>query len=161
MLRLVSLPVELSGRLYLSAMPGRYQPWAAARQALFGKGTHLIVALTPLTEIRLKSPDYARAIESRKLPWDLELFPIPDFGVPADRAGLLTLARSVATRLREGECVVVHCGAGIGRTGMLAVCVLLALGVELAEARQAVTEAGARCERPEQNELVAWVATQL
>jgi protein-tyrosine phosphatase len=161
MARLVSLPSDVPGRLYLHAMPGRYESWASTREIFSRKGVDLVVALTPLEEILLKSPDYAQAIEARKLPWDHELFPIPDFGVPDDRAAFLALARSVAMRLREGRCIIIHCGAGIGRTGTLAVCVLMALGEGKEEACEAVKHAGSGCERPDQNELVGWVASQL
>jgi len=160
MLRWVPLPPEVRGRLYLSAMPGRYGAWTRDQEALFGKGTDLIVALTSLDEIRRNSPEYAQAIESGRLPWKFEHFPILDFGAPADRAAFLGLARSVAASLQGGENVVIHCGAGIGRTGTLAICVLLVLGVELDEARQVVKEAGSGPERVTQNELLEWVAAQ-
>ena len=54
--------------------------------------------------------------------------------------------------------MLAHCGAGIGRTGTLAASVLVFLGVPLDQALETVHAAGSYPERPEQLELVEWVA---
>jgi protein-tyrosine phosphatase len=160
-LRTVSLPSEVLGKLYLHAMPGRYESWASSREAISHKDMHRVVSLASLEEIQQKSPDYAQAIESNDLPWEQVLFPVPDFGVPDDRTGFLSLACSIAAGLQADQRILVHCGAGIGRTGILAICVLMALGMGKEESYQIVRSAGSRPEMPEQDELVDWVAAQL
>ena len=60
--------------------------------------------------------------------------------------------------LSAGRRVLIHCGAGIGRTGTLAVCVLVALGQTRAEAEAVVRAAGSQPETPEQHALVGWWA---
>ena len=56
-------------------------------------------------------------------------FPIPDRGVPSSTTAVQTLARRLAGQLRNHKPVAVHCRAGIGRSGLIAACVLTELGV--------------------------------
>ena len=71
-------------------------------------------------------------------------FAIKDMGVPqeAESEGFEAFVRDVVQRLEQGQNVVVHCRGGLGRTGTLAACVLVALGRHTAdEAIAAVREA--------------------
>lgn len=156
MLRSVSLPSGVLGALRLHSMPGRREPLEMAWEQIQSEGIQLIVCLTPPEEIRDKSPAYAAALESNTLLCAFEHFPIPDRSVPKDREGFWSLASRIAQRLRSGRRVLIHCGAGIGRTGTLAICVLLALGVSRREAEDAVSAAGSRPETPQQRDLVSW-----
>src|SRR5690348_6734699 len=54
-------------------------------------------------------------------------FPILDRGVPDHEATLLTLVDELAASVRAGAAVAVHCRAGIGRSALVAGCVLLRL----------------------------------
>jgi protein-tyrosine phosphatase len=69
--------------------------------------------------------------------------PTPDGGVP-DRAGALTMAGILHSRLAGGAGVVVHCAAGIGRSSLLAAAVLVLEGAEPAGAWAAITAARGR-----------------
>lgn len=165
-MREVTLPAATPGRLFLSRMPGRVdvfqpRPFSQDSQAIADHGIALVVCLAPLDEVRRKSPDYARALEAGDLPWEWLGFPVADFSVPTDRDGFLRLARDLAARLQAGERVLIHCAAGIGRTGLLAVCVLMVLGMECEVALDAVRGAGAGSEAPEQNALIRWVEMAL
>jgi protein-tyrosine phosphatase len=95
------------------------------------------------------------------LPWTQQLFGIPDYGVPHDATPFVNLAQGIAQALQLGERVLIHCGAGIGRTGTLAICVLMHLGVGRCEATEAVADAGAGPETMPQQGLVGWVADRL
>jgi protein-tyrosine phosphatase len=55
-------------------------------------------------------------------------FPVPDGGVPASTRETMALAEAVVARLDEGKAVAVHCRAGIGRSSLIAACVLVLLG---------------------------------
>lgn len=107
-------------------------------------GIERVICLTPEGEIRLKSPEYAAVLERNGLPCEMEAFPIVDFGVPEDRDAFVSLVRGLGDRLREGERLLVHCSAGFGRSGMVATCVLVALGMGADVAREAVARAGAQ-----------------
>jgi protein-tyrosine phosphatase len=55
-------------------------------------------------------------------------FPFPDRGVPGSTREATALAGTIVTRLNEGKAVAVHCRAGIGRSSLIAACVLVLLG---------------------------------
>lgn len=54
-------------------------------------------------------------------------FPIADFGLP-DRLSFASLIGDVKASLEAGKHIAIHCRAGIGRSGMVAACILIALG---------------------------------
>lgn len=157
MFRSVALPEAIPGTLFLHSMPGRYEPFERAVAEIKMHGITEVICLVPLEEIATKSPDYARALKNGGTPWRQVMFPIVDYGVPDDYQGYLKLVEHAADSLRKGTNILAHCGAGIGRTGTLAACVLVVLGVPQAEALETVHAAGSYAERPEQLELVAWV----
>ena len=154
----MKLPSGVAGRLFLGSMPGRYEVFREARQAIIEHGIARVVCLVPADELLDKSPLYARAVREESVPWVHESFPIEDFEAPADREAFWALARRAATLLAAGETILVHCAAGIGRTGTLAVCVLLALGLSAAEARAAVRRAGSSPQTAAQEDIVHWAA---
>ena len=137
-------------------MPGRDEPLDRTWEDLRRQGIQVVVCLAEREEVRDKSATYAAALEAQTVPCPVESFPIADFGVPDDREAFWALASSVGRRLTSGERVVIHCGAGIGRTGTLAACVLLALGEPLAGAEQAVSAARSHPETAAQHALVLW-----
>jgi protein-tyrosine phosphatase len=70
-------------------------------------------------------------------------FAIEDMGVPreAESESFEAFVQDVVQRLEQDQNVVVHCRGGLGRTGTLAACVLVALGHHTAdEAIAAVRE---------------------
>jgi protein-tyrosine phosphatase len=55
-------------------------------------------------------------------------FPVPDRGVPPSEQATLSTVQKLATLLTEGKSVTVHCRQGVGRSALIAACVLAALG---------------------------------
>jgi len=55
-------------------------------------------------------------------------FPIPDRGMPFSPGETLAVVQRLATLLAEGRSVAIHCRQGVGRSALLAACVLAALG---------------------------------
>jgi protein-tyrosine phosphatase len=160
MFRSVVLSSDLSGSLYLHSMPGRYELLSASVSEIEEKEIDIVVSLTSLEEIREKSPEYANAIDENSLPFKRMEFPVVDFGIPEDSIAFLNLAGELAGRLKSGENLLIHCGAGIGRTGTLATSVLIILGTDLNESLEAVRIAGSDPETEEQMDLVRWIADQ-
>lgn len=163
MLRAVRLDDDVAGQLFLSAMPGRHRPFAEDCSAIVERGITSVVCLAPLDEVQRKAPEYADALARGSLAWKCHEFPISDFCVPPDstRSELLRLIRSVAERVRAGKRVLIHCGAGIGRTGTVALGVLFALGLSSEDAERRVREAGSYPETDEQRALVEWLTSEI
>jgi len=141
-------------------MPGRREPlesvWAAGRR----EGINAIVRLAELPEVGAKSPRYGEALKAGDVPFPILVSEIPDYGVPKDRDAFWSRAQEVASRVRAGEVILVHCGAGVGRTGTFAICVLVALGQSVTAAKSSVSGAGSAPETVEQRELIEWCVSQ-
>ncbi len=157
-MRQVELPSSLSGRLYLSGMPGRYGSLAEDLVDAETACVTRLVCLAPRDEIEKKSPAHGDALKDGALPWAVEEFPIADYGVPDDRGRFSRFVTHLVDLLRSGERLLMHCGAGVGRTGTVAICVLMAAGCQQQEAVDAVRKAGSGPETPDQHALLQWFA---
>ena len=142
-------------------MPGRNEPLLEFAQAALLCEIHTVVCLAEWDELHQKSPEYAKLVESNTAAWIQLLFPIPDFSVPTDKRKFLVFSRTCADEIEAGRRILIHCGAGIGRTGTLAALVLMHLSVPLTAALRSVKAAGSHPETPQQYALVEWAATQL
>jgi len=146
--------------MLLHSMPGRFEAiervWHQVRSEAIGA----IVCLTEEYEIRQKSSQYAAALEAGTVPCLVLPFEIREGGAPADRGVFWALAKDVANRLQSGEAVLIHCAGGVGRTAMLAVSVLLALGEPMNVSEFAVSQAGSTVETMAQMEMLSWCAAQ-
>ncbi len=69
------------------------------------------------------------------------LFPIRDRGTPESTAAMRSLVKTMSEHLASSRNVLVHCRAGIGRTGLVATCCLAAGGVPVDEAFALVAKA--------------------
>lgn len=83
-------------------------------------------------------------------------FPIPDRNVPASKIEALNFARSLSNYVREGKSVVIHCRQGIGRSALIAACVLALGDLSVDEAFQKIEDARG-CSVPDTPEQRAWV----
>jgi protein-tyrosine phosphatase len=68
-------------------------------------------------------------------------YPIPDRGVPASIAETVDLAQSVALGVAQGKATAVHCRAGIGRSALVAACILVCSGFDAVTAFEAIGKA--------------------
>ena len=112
----------------------------------------------PEREALEKSAHYARAAAANDLPCARTVVPIREYDVPQDRDAFFTLADEVARSIRRGDRILVHCAAGRGRTGMFAICVMIALGLGRRQAERAVARAGSEPENADQKKVVAAMA---
>jgi hypothetical protein len=154
--RRVVLPAGVPGTLWLASMPGRFEAWNAFESAARDHELALVVCLTPRSEIAELSPDYHRAVGAGALPFRWMNVPMPNYGVPGDVPLFRREVQAIADALRQGETVMMHCAAGIGRTGSTAACVLKALGLPAGEALERVRDAGSNPENARQSGFVDW-----
>jgi hypothetical protein len=153
-LRPVELPDDVPGNLLLSSMPGRFEPWneflREARHACVAR----VVCLTAIEEVATLSPAYHDALTSGSLPWTMVSLPMDDFGVHESDEAFCDGVIAIAKALCEGETVVMHCAAGIGRTGTAAACVLKRLGLPASDALERVQDAGSNPQSAVQSGLI-------
>ncbi len=155
-LRRVSLPEGTKGSLWLSSMPGRFESWPAFEAEAERTKLSLVVCLTPRTEMQELSPRYHAAISEGALPFRWQHLPLRNFGVPQDRSAFRQAIDRIAQAVREGDAVMLHCAAGMGRTGSAAACVLKSLGLTTSEALQLVEQAGSDPQNAAQEGFVDW-----
>lgn len=139
-----------AGRLALMPAPQR-----ADFRTMAKAGIALVVSLLPVAEAeRLALAAEARLC--RQAGFDFVNFPIADFAVPEDFGAAAALVGAIADQLAGGDAVAIHCRAGIGRSGMFASAVLVALG-ETPDAAMAAVSAARGCDVPETEAQRAWV----
>lgn len=116
------------------------------------------------TVVSLLEPDEARGLGladeeriCRACDIDYLSFPIPDRQTPPSVDETRRLVAELATRLRCGRAIVLHCRAGIGRTGLIAACVLCELGIGSAKAF-AMLSTARRVQVPDTQEQETWVS---
>jgi len=155
-LRPLSLPADVPGQVWLGAMPGRFERWEAFRDEAARRGLTTVVCLAPRAEVAELAPDYHAALAHGGLPFRWMHIPMRNFGLPEDPAGFRRDIAALAQNLRGGDIAMLHCAAGLGRTGTAAACLLRALGLDAQDALQRVREAGSNPQNAEQSGLVHW-----
>jgi protein-tyrosine phosphatase len=140
--RPLPLPDPLSGRLWLQSMPGRLESWGSFLDEARTRELNLVVCLNPLEEVAELSPSYHKAIAEGRMPFRWQHLPMRDFGLGADPVAFRQGVEQLSHSLVLGHQVLLHCAAGIGRTGTVAACVLKSLGLPTVQALRQVREAG-------------------
>lgn len=87
---------------------------------------------------------------------DFISFPIPDTDIPASKTATLELAQRLAVTVKAGKGVAIHCLGGIGRSSLIAACVLAILGVGPEEAFRLIRKSRG-CDVPQTAEQKEWV----
>jgi polymorphic toxin system DSP-PTPase phosphatase-like protein len=154
MSRLFWIEIDGPGRLAIMARP-RAGDWLDGEvDAWKTSGIDMVVSLLePQEVLELELQREADLCGARGI--DFVSFPIPDRGVP-DRDGATQMARALAARLRERRAIAIHCRAGIGRSSIMAACVLIMSGIE-AERALALIKGARGLNVPDTDEQRDWV----
>ena len=154
--RPVTLPPDTPGRLWLASMPGRFEAWSDFLAEARAAKRSLVLCLTPLEEVASGAPGYHRAILQGTLPFAWHNLPMRNYGLPLNQGAFRAGIERAGAALSTGDSVLLHCAAGMGRTGTAAACVLKHLGLPADEALQRIRDAGSNPENALQSGLVNW-----
>lgn len=155
--QMVEVPVAgVSGRLFVGPLPGRATKVASELDALVAFGVTRVVGLLPAIDLPdlYRVPDYLDAVRSR-FGARFTLIDVVDYEAPPDDAVFEAAVEATLRALTAGERVYAHCGAGCGRAGVFASCVLVAHGADALDAVRRYR--AARGCGPETAEQVAYV----
>ena len=83
----------------------------------------------------------SEASEVRRQGLEFSSFPIPDRQVPKSEAKLAQVIDRLSQSLSAGRNVLIHCRQGVGRTGLVAACLLVRTGMSPGAAVEAVSAA--------------------
>ena len=115
------------------------------------------------TVLSLLTPEEQRDLELRNEPVEVLQhgmqflsFPIPDRQIPRSEAKWSEVLETVAADLSAGKNVLVHCRQGIGRTGLVAACLLVKNGMSPGAAVDSVSAARG-LPVPETSEQRDWI----
>ena len=118
---ITELPFNLPGRIYRSPMPfSPYDPEGELIAAYHRNEVSTIVLLTPEVECRRLTGKELRPLYAQE-GFKVIYLPTPDMQAPShnDLVRCLTMALDCA---HSGGNLVIHCYAGVGRTGTFAAC---------------------------------------
>ncbi len=113
-----------AGTLAITAHPASGAD-AGARIAEFAaSGVDQVVSLLEPAEARsLGLQHEAELVRAQAM--EFCSFPIPDMGLPASLDAFAQLSRRLYRRIHAGGHTLIHCRAGVGRSGLLAAAVLM------------------------------------
>lgn len=132
----VPLPAEVAGSLFATGFSVAGPNPAGALAEV--EANTMVCLLTP-DEIDRRYPDYARWLTASD-PHDALHVAVDDQCV-ADDEVMLDLVGAVIRQVRDGRGVLTHCGAGLGRAGMVCILTLVGLGHDLESAMATVRRA--------------------
>jgi protein-tyrosine phosphatase len=149
------IPGPWVGRLATAARP-RGGDWLEDEIAAW-KANGVAVVVSALTRQEANYLDLDREeVVCKSFGVEFLSFPIPDVDIPGSIEAVEAFLAPIQAKLGSGQCVVVHCRMGIGRSSTLAACLLVMAGVAPDDAFQRICKARG-CAVPDTPEQKRWV----
>ena len=130
--QMVEVPVPgVAGRLFVGQLPGRASKLAGELDALVAFGIRHVFGLLPAIDLAdlYRVPTYVEEARAR-FGGRFVLLDVVDYEVPPDDTAFEAALEAADRALVAGDMVYVHCGAGCGRAGVFASCLLGLHGAE-------------------------------
>jgi protein-tyrosine phosphatase len=119
---ITEIPIHLPGKIYRSVMPfSSYDLQGKTWSKYQDLRLNLVVILTEHHEYLVHAGKDLPAYY-RKRGLLVKHHPIQDYAIPGDEVKFEALISEVIQKLNEGTNVVVHCMAGLGRSGIFLAC---------------------------------------
>jgi protein-tyrosine phosphatase len=134
--QMVAVPLPgVPGRLFVGQLPGRASKLAGELDALVAFGIRHVFCLIPRIDLAepYRVPTYVEEASSR-FGERLRMIDVVDYEVPPDDMVFEAALDAAERAVMAGESVYVHCGAGCGRAGVFASCMLVQRGTDALEA---------------------------
>jgi Cyclin-dependent kinase inhibitor 3 (CDKN3) len=143
---IATLAMPAGGRIGLCRLPGRNDDLAADVSAIRDWKPEIVVSMTEDAErAEFGAEDLPTLLASSGIAW--RHFPVVDFGVPDAKIlpQWAMLSAELHAKLDAGDGVLLHCRGGLGRSGMIALRLLVERGegAEAALARLRAVRPGA------------------
>lgn len=134
------IPGPWAGKLAILARPRRDDWLIDEIHGWREAGVQVVVSLLcHVEEIELGLSDEGQVVNRDGLRFIS--FPIEDYGVPSSEDALRRLVIDIEDLLNEGKNVGIHCRAGIGRSSLVAACLLVNCGHGVGASFQSISKA--------------------
>ena len=135
-----SIPGPWAGKLAILGRP-RGGDWLADEvEGWRDAGVQMVVSLlSEDEELELGLRDEKRLVEANSL--SFISFPINDYDVPSSETAVRQLVSEVEELLDQGQSVGIHCRAGVGRSSVVAACLLVNHGEDAEISFQRISRA--------------------
>lgn len=119
---LTKLPFGLPGMIFRSPMPFSplFDPRGKVLEAFIETRVDTVVMLTPIEEVK-ELTGINLYDRYQQLGFDVIYVPVEDFSVPPEGAFQEPIKKTLGAA-NSGNTIVIHCHAGLGRSGMFAAC---------------------------------------
>ena len=119
---LTKLPYRLPGTIYRSPLPFSplFDRHGQLLDAFVYADVDTVVMLTPIEEVE-ELIGVNLYIRYQQLGFDVIYAPVEDFSIPSE-GGFQQPIQDTLRAAKAGKTIVIHCHAGLGRSGMFAAC---------------------------------------